>query len=95
VAKRKITVTVDKELIDAVHAMGTSSLSSVVNAALAGEVDRRARARALESLLAEWDASFGPVSTEAAQEAAVAFEDLDGVDGGRADGVERPRQGAA
>ena len=43
-AKRKITVTVDEGLVEAVQALGDDSLSSVVNAALASELDRRARA---------------------------------------------------
>ena len=60
-AKRKITVTVDEDLVDAVQVLGADSLSSVVNAALASEVERRARAAALGRLLAEWDAAFGPV----------------------------------
>jgi hypothetical protein len=76
-AKRKITVTVDEGLVEAVAAFGTDSLSSVVNAALVGEVDRRARAAALERLLNSWDVAFGPVSQEALEAARVAFDDLD------------------
>jgi hypothetical protein len=79
-AKRKITVTVDEDLVAAVHALGAESLSSVVNTALAGEVDRRARAAALERLLAGWDAELGSVSEAAAAVARAAFDDLDAVD---------------
>ena len=78
-AKRKITVTVDEELVDTVQAIGSESLSAVVNAALAREVDRRARAVALGRLLAGWDTRFGPVPTGAAAAAAAAFDDVDGV----------------
>lgn len=78
-AKRKITVTVDEELVETAHALGAETLSSVVNHALAREVDRRARAAALERLLAEWDAAHGPVSDDDATWAAAAFDDLDGV----------------
>lgn len=78
-AKRKITVTVDEELIDAAR-LGSESLSAVVNSALAAEVDRRARAAALGRLLAEWEADFGPVDPAAAEMARRAFDDLDGVD---------------
>jgi hypothetical protein len=86
-AKRKITVTVDEELVDAVHTLGAESLSSVVNAALAGEVDRRARAAALGRLLSEWDEVFGPVDDATRAAAASAFDDLDA---GR-DQASRPR----
>ena len=95
-AKRKITVTVDEELVEHVQALGAESLSAVVNEALAHEVERRARAAALGRLLAEWDATHGPVSAAAAAAAAAAFDDLDAV------AVERPpptgrsrRRGAA
>ena len=54
-AKRKITVTVDEELVETAHALGRDSLSSVVNRALEREVDRRARHGALGRLLAEWE----------------------------------------
>lgn len=77
--KRKITVTVDEELVASVQALGAESLSSVVNRALAAEVERRARAAALGRVLAEWDAALGPVSDEAASAAAAAFDDLDAV----------------
>ncbi|MCA1846381.1 MAG: type II toxin-antitoxin system CcdA family antitoxin [Actinobacteria bacterium] len=78
-AKRKITVTVDEELVDTVSALGAESLSAVVNEALAHEVERRARAAALGRLVAEWDARYGPVSDEAAAAASAAFDDLDAV----------------
>jgi hypothetical protein len=76
-AKRKITVTVDEDLVETVQSLGAESLSSVINAALAREVDRRARASALKRLLADWDAEFGPVPAAVAASAAAAFDDLD------------------
>lgn len=76
-AKRKITVTVDEELIDAVQLLGSESVSGVVNAALAAEVDRRARAAALSRMLDDWDAKFGSVSAEAREQAAREFDELD------------------
>lgn len=81
-AKRKITVTVDEDLVDAVRSLGLESLSSVVNAALSSEVERRARAAALERLLREWDDRFGPVSADAAAQARDVFDDLDAVRAG-------------
>lgn len=79
-AKRKITVTVDEALVASVHLLGAESLSSVVNAALAVEVDRRARAAALARTLSEWDARLGPVGPDAIAAARAAFDDLDAVD---------------
>jgi len=78
-AKRKITVTVDEELVELVQDAGTASLSSVVNSALGREVDRRARAAALQRMLAEWDDAYGPVSEDDAAAAVDAFDDLDAV----------------
>jgi post-segregation antitoxin (ccd killing protein) len=76
--KRKITVTVDEELIDAAR-LGSESLSAVVNVALAAEVDRRARAAALARTLADWEAEHGAVDDRALLAAARAFDDLDGL----------------
>lgn len=76
-AKRKITVTVDAELVDAIRAAGAESLSSVVNEALEAEVDRRARALALDRMLAEWDAELGSPSDESMAAAEDAFDELD------------------
>jgi hypothetical protein len=92
-AKRKITVTVDEELVDTVQAIGSESLSAVVNAALAREVDRRARAVALRRLLAEWDTKFGTVPADAAAAAAAAFDGVDARDEPPA--RRRSRRGAA
>jgi hypothetical protein len=78
-SKSKITVTVDAELVAAVRDLGTASLSSVVNTALAAEVERRARAATLDRLLAEWDAAFGSVPPEATAAARAAFDDADAV----------------
>lgn len=95
-AKRKITVTVDEGLVETVHALGAESLSSVVNAALANEVERRARAAALERMLADWDATFGAVPDETAAAAAAAFDDLDASAGGPpAAPPRRPRRAAS
>jgi hypothetical protein len=77
--KRKVTVTIDDELVDLVQRLGAESLSSVVNIALAAEVDRRARAAALGRLLHEWDDAFGSIDVAAADAARAAFDDLDAV----------------
>jgi hypothetical protein len=93
-AKRKITVTVDEDLVESVQSLGVESLSSVINAALAREVDRRARASALERLLAEWDAEFGPVPSSVAASAAAAFDDVDATAEARKSAPGRRRPGA-
>ena len=95
-AKRKITVTVDEDLVETVQALGGESLSAVVNEALAAEVERRARAAALGRMLSDWDAAFGPVGGEAAAGAAAAFDDVDAVAAApETRPVRRRRRGAA
>lgn len=93
-AKRKITVTVDEDLVADVQALGAESLSSVVNAALASEVERRARAAALGRMLAEWDAAFGPVPAAAVAAAGAAFDELDAI-AANAEPVSQGRRRAA
>lgn len=72
-------MTVDEALVEAAQELGHMSLSATVNAALAAEVDRRARAAALGRLLKSWDESYGPVSAAAVRRAAAAFDDLDAI----------------
>ena len=76
-AKRKITVTVDDDLVEFVRGESDESMSAVVNAALASHVDKLRRRAALAALLAGWDETLGPVSAEDAAAAAAAFDDLD------------------
>jgi hypothetical protein len=76
-AKRKITVTVDEELVDLAHSFGEEKLSAVVNAALAEHVERLGRLATLRQLLDRWEAEAGPVSPEARADAAAAFDEID------------------
>ncbi len=78
-AKRKITVTVDEELVALVQDLGAASLSAVVNDALAAQADHLARRRALETMLLEWDDQYGPVSDEDQAWAAGAFDEVEGL----------------
>jgi hypothetical protein len=78
-AKRKVTVSIDEELVSAVQGLGRATLSGVINVALAAEVDRQSRAAALKRLLDQWDARFGPVSDAATDAARAAFDDVDAV----------------
>lgn len=77
-AKRKVTVTIDSELLDVLHDQGTENLSAAVNAALAEHAERIGRLAALRRQLDRWDAEFGPVSEKAARQARQAFDELDG-----------------
>lgn len=77
-AKRKITVTVDEDLVDEAHRLGVSSLSGVVNDALAAHVDRLARLDALRDLLDTWADALGPVPADELDAARALFDDVDG-----------------
>lgn len=77
-AKRKITVTVDADLVDELRA-GEEAMSAVVNQALAAHYERRARQAALGDLLAEWESRLGPIPEHAAAEARAAFDEADGI----------------
>lgn len=76
-AKRKITVTVDEDLVDLIHELGEERLSTVVNTALADHVERLERLASLRSLLDRWEEEAGPVSAEAKAEAAAAFDEFE------------------
>jgi post-segregation antitoxin (ccd killing protein) len=76
-AKRKITVTVDEELVDLAHAFGEDKLSAVVNTALAEHVERLGRLATLRQLLDRWEAQSGPVSPQARADAAAAFDEAE------------------
>lgn len=77
-AKRKISVTVDEELMELAAATGTP-MSALVNDALAEHLDRLARRAALGDLLAKWDREFGPVDERHRLDARRAFAEADGV----------------
>jgi post-segregation antitoxin (ccd killing protein) len=76
-AKRKITVTVDEELVDLAHAFGEEKLSAVVNAALAEHVERLGRLASLRQLLDRWEAHAGPVPPDVRADAAAAFDEAE------------------
>jgi post-segregation antitoxin (ccd killing protein) len=60
VAKRKVSVTLDAELVEAVEAEG-ENLSARVNRALRGDLERRRRQRALGALLDRLAEEQGPL----------------------------------
>ena len=77
-AKRKITVTVDADLVAELRA-GEEAMSAVVNQALAAHFERRARQAALGELLAEWESRLGPIDEAAVAAAREAFDEADGI----------------
>jgi post-segregation antitoxin (ccd killing protein) len=78
-AKRKVTVTIDGELLDILREQGAENVSAAINDALAEHADRVGRLAALRTQLDRWDNEFGPVSAKAALEARRAFDELDGL----------------
>jgi antitoxin CcdA len=51
VAKRKVSITLDADLVEALEADGSTTLSAEVNSALRAEFTRRKRQQALADLL--------------------------------------------
>ena len=60
-AKRKVTVTIDEELLDVLRDQGTENVSAAINDALAEHAERVGRLAALRAQLDRWDAEFGVV----------------------------------
>ncbi len=79
-AKRKITVTVDEELLERAHQLGAKTISGVVNQALSSHLEQLGRQAALRQLLDRWDTEQGPISEAAAAEARAAFDELDAME---------------
>jgi post-segregation antitoxin (ccd killing protein) len=60
--KRRITVTVDEDLVEAAKLLGAKSLSAAVNAALREKVDGEMHRRAVLAWLEELDTKHGKAS---------------------------------
>lgn len=60
--KRKVSVTLDADLVKQVEVDG-GNLSAMVNAALRGDLERRRRQRALAMLLDQLATEHGPLDT--------------------------------
>ncbi|MGH2719744.1 MAG: type II toxin-antitoxin system CcdA family antitoxin [Actinomycetota bacterium] len=58
--KRKVSVSLDEDLVAELEA-GGEALSGQVNEAIRVEVENRRRSRLLAELLDQWDATYGPV----------------------------------
>lgn len=78
-AKRKITVTVDEDVVALVQRESPDNLSAVVNEALAEYAERLARRVAMAEWLDDLDVKYGPVSDEAMAWARAAFDEADGL----------------
>lgn len=77
-AKRKITVTIDEDLLDALSELGAENVSSTMNIALRREVESIARNQALGELLDTWREQYGDLTDEERAEAKASFDELDG-----------------
>ena len=92
--KRRITVTVDEDLIeaasDAVSDGDASSVSAWVNEAMADKNEHRRRHKALGEAIADYEAEFGKITSEELEEQRrldkIAAEQV------RADGIRRRAQ---
>jgi predicted transcriptional regulator len=69
----RVNITVPDDLLDLARAAGLN-VSRLAASALAEELDRRAKAAALDAYLADLDAELGPVP-QAESEAAAAWAD--------------------
>jgi antitoxin CcdA len=63
-AKRKVSLTLDADLVEELEHAPDEALSAQVNAAIRAEVERRRRQRALRDLLTELDVEDGPLTEE-------------------------------
>jgi antitoxin CcdA len=61
-SKRKVSLTLDSDLVDELEDLPDTALSSQVNEAIRIEVGRRRRQRALRDLLERFDAEDGPLT---------------------------------
>lgn len=62
--KRKVSITLDADLVDALERDDALALSSQVNTAVRAEVERRQRHQALRRLLDHFDTEDGPLTAE-------------------------------
>ncbi|CAN5174470.1 hypothetical protein BH23ACT9_BH23ACT9_35320 [soil metagenome] len=63
-SKRKVSLTLDADLVEELEHAPDEALSAQVNAAIRAEVERRRRQRALRDLLTELDVEDGPLTEE-------------------------------
>lgn len=78
-AKRKVTVTIDAQLLDRLRQLSDAPLSQEVNAALGLRVADLEHHRGLGLFLDEHEAKYGLPSDEAMAWAQQAFDEADGI----------------
>jgi hypothetical protein len=76
-AKRKISVTIDEDLLELANDSGTP-VSVLVNTALGEHLDRLARHAALGDLLERWESLLGPIDESERADVQAAFAEADG-----------------
>jgi hypothetical protein len=76
--KRRVTLNLDEDIVEALESVEGRSLSAVANEALREAAERAAHRRALRAWLDELDDEFGPPSAEAMAEAAAFLDDVFG-----------------
>jgi hypothetical protein len=76
-SKRRITLSLDEDVVEALEAWGARSLSAAANAALREAVAKEAHHRALLSWLDELDQRFGAPTAEDRTEASQLLDDLE------------------
>lgn len=62
--KRKVSLTLDADLVEELEEQPDEGLSAQVNGAVRVEVERRRRQRALRALLSELDVQDGPLTPD-------------------------------
>ena len=77
-AKRKVTVTIDEDILDSLAVLGAENVSSLMNEALRSRLDAMVRNQALGELLDSWRANYGDLTEAERDEARATFDELDG-----------------
>ena len=77
-AKRKVTVMIDEDILDSLSDLGADNVSSIMNDALRSWLDALVRNQALGELLDSWREQYGDLSEAERAEAKATFDELDG-----------------
>jgi hypothetical protein len=78
-AERKIMLTFDESVLEAIERLGIQNLSAIVNSALLAAVDAVGHRQALGELLSHWDQKYGEVPEAEFVSARAMFDELEGV----------------
>lgn len=75
--KRRVTLNLDEDVVEALESLGASSLSAAANAALREAVKVEAHRAALQRWLDELDAKYGAPTAEQVAVADALLDELD------------------